>query len=224
MSLLSLRACLRGRSQFLQIGSHGECQYKYLKYYNPQSQLPLAVFHVTYFGPGKDWLKLLVQRLSFSAGPEQQPPILGIQGPGPAVAKAVIVNRLAHAVLRTQPACGVVNFTQHLSAMIIHETQLMYESITPYLFHDAVALGAPVDLVYMWCASIFLELTIISLLSFLLCRIFLQRLRMQVPLEEDVMHVCFVPYASNTQMSEHSMLALGYTSMHRICHSLLPSI
>lgn len=58
----------------------------------------------------------------------------------------MLVARLQHFRLHTQPSCAVVSFVERCGAYTIEETQLFMESLVPYLFHDMEKFGMPMHI------------------------------------------------------------------------------
>lgn len=109
---------------------------------------PVAVYHTTYLGPGKDLIKWWLARLGGRSSSKLQEPLL-LTFDRPKDTKTIVQARRAHVVLRNKPDCILVDFTQHLGSMSCSEMQLLFEVFVPYMVHDLVAFGVPPPAVIM---------------------------------------------------------------------------
>jgi hypothetical protein len=108
---------------------------------------PVAVYHTTYLGPGKDCFKWWQVRVG--SRPHRQSGPLVLPFDRPKDVKTILNARRAQVVLRNKPDCILVDFTQHLSMMSCSEMQLLFEVFVPYMVHDLVAFGVPKEAVIM---------------------------------------------------------------------------
>lgn len=130
-------------------GSKGasEFQRAALSYFEPLLFSPIAVYHSTYLGPGKDFLRWLLVRMHATDRPKEGKLVLPFARPRDT--KLLLQARRGHVVPRSKPDCIFVDFTQHLGMMSISETQVMWEVAIPYLLHDLHHFGVPQEVLVM---------------------------------------------------------------------------
>jgi len=118
----------KGRSEHARAG---------LPYWCPLLMSPFAVYHVTYLGIGKDFLRWIVTRLS--PNPEKH----RVQFLYPKDVGVVLRGMLGRIVCRNKPDVDVKDFTKELGNLTMAHMQLLYEVAVPYLCHDLVAFKVP---------------------------------------------------------------------------------
>jgi hypothetical protein len=126
---LAMQVGTRGQSEFARSGLH---------YWDATTCHPVAVYHTTLLGPGKDLIRWLNIRLGVGEKPKGEL-LVPISPQGPL--RSLLCTRLLHFVLRNKPDCIMVDFTAHVGRMTISEMQLLYEVGVPYLVHDLPAFG-----------------------------------------------------------------------------------
>jgi hypothetical protein len=124
----------------MQAGSRGQSEFvrASLEYWVPTCCHPVAVYHTTYLGPAKDFMRWLILRLGVGVKPDEE---LVLPIPLKNALKGLVAARLMHFVLRNKPDCIMVDFTTHLGRMTMSEMQLLFEVGVPYLVHDLVHFG-----------------------------------------------------------------------------------
>lgn len=118
-----------------------------LPYWHLQMCEPLATYHTTIFGPGKDFPGWNLVRMHVRSAPADEMVLPFRRGKD---IRSLMQARLKHIVLRNKPDCILPDFTSVLGAMTISETQLLWEVAVPYLVHDACEFGMPRPVCVMW--------------------------------------------------------------------------
>lgn len=150
--IVARRGALQGAAEIDKLtsaaGSKGQSELAKsgLPYWDELLFTPCAVYHTTYLGPAKDFMRWVMLRLGVGDTPKE-PLVLPFQRPRDI--KKLLHARRAHFVLRNKPDCIMADFTQHLGGMSMSEMQLLYEVGVPYLCHDLVAFGVPRPVVVM---------------------------------------------------------------------------